>query len=232
MDTLEIVAFLAQHPEFRPAPLADLVSQYARAWNYLRHDFKDDRHLLSLFDFGRGNFAYISLDREWQQTTGFLGKAQMANAALARVLAAREADGRIPARPSLPNVARFQFFRETGDRVAGVWVVRQGPSMRFALPITTGTRPGVADYLPAPHGLPGFAVPVEQNVPALVPYLELEDGRTIVATDGADEIHPSADGRQLRAVWRRWAQIGAKSGQLVDPGPDERGALDDRRAGR
>ena len=56
MDTLEIVAFLAQHPEFRPAPLADLVSQYARAWNYLRHDFKDDRHLLSLFDFGRGNY--------------------------------------------------------------------------------------------------------------------------------------------------------------------------------
>jgi hypothetical protein len=34
MDTLEIVGFLAQHPEFRPAPLADLVSQYARAWNY------------------------------------------------------------------------------------------------------------------------------------------------------------------------------------------------------
>ena len=90
--------------------------------------------------------------------------------------------------------------------------------MRFALPITTGTRPGVADYLPAPHGLPGFAVPVEQNVPALVPYLELEDGRTIVASDGADEIHPSADGRQLRAVWRRWAVIGAKSGALVDPG--------------
>ena len=90
--------------------------------------------------------------------------------------------------------------------------------MRFALPITTGTRPGVADYLPAPHGLPGFAVPVEQNVPALVPYLELADGRTIVAADGADEIQPSADGRQLRVVWRRWAQIGAKSGQLVDPG--------------
>jgi hypothetical protein len=217
MDTLEIVAFLAQHQEFRPAPLADLVSQYARAWNYLRHDFKDDRHLLSLFDFGRGNFAYISIDREWQQTTGFLGKVQMASALLAPVLE-REKLTAYPSRPSLPNVARFQFFREQGDRVAGVWVVRQSPSLRFALPITTGTRPGVADYLPAPHGLPGFAVPVEQNVPALVPYLELEDGRTIVATDGADEIHPSADGRELRAVWRRWAAIGAKSGQLVDPG--------------
>jgi hypothetical protein len=96
--------------------------------------------------------------------------------------------------------------------------VRQSPLLRFALPMTTGTRPGVADYLPAPHGLPGFAVPVEQNVPALAPYLVLEDGRTIVAGDGADEIHPSADGRELRAVWRRWEQIGAKSGQLVDPG--------------
>jgi hypothetical protein len=52
----------------------------------------------------------------------------------------------------------------------------------------------------------------------MVPYLELEDGRTIVATDGADEIHPSADGRTLRVVWRRWAQVGKKSGQLVDPG--------------
>jgi hypothetical protein len=61
-------------------------------------------------------------------------------------------------------------------------------------------------------------VPVEQDVPALVPYLELEDGNTIVATDGADEIHPSPDGREVRAVWRRWARIGAKPGQLVDPG--------------
>ena len=217
MDTLEIVAFLAQHAEFRPAPLADLVSQYARAWNSLRHDFKDDRHLLSLYDFGRGNYSYISIDREWQQTTGFLGKVQMANAGLAPVLE-REQLTVYPARPALPNVARFQFFREHGGRVAGVWIVRQSPSLRFALPITTGTRPGVADYLPAPHGLPGFAVPVEQNVPALVPYLELEDGRTIVAGDGADEIHPSADGRELRAVWRRWASIGARSGQLVDPG--------------
>jgi len=141
----------------------------------------------------------------------------MANAGLAPVLE-REKLTAFPAHPSLANVARFQFFRDTGDRVAGVWLVRQGASLRFALPITTGTRPGVADYLPAPHGLRGIGIPVEQNVPALVPYLELEDGRTIVATDGADEIHPSADGRELRAVWRRWALVGAKSGQLVDPG--------------
>jgi hypothetical protein len=217
MDTLEIVAFLAQNSEFRPAPLADLVSQYARAWNYLRHDFRDDRHLLSLFEFGRGNYAYITIDREWQQTTGFLGKVQLANAGLAPVVE-REKLTAYPAQPALPFVRRFEFFRQQSDRVAGVWLVRQSPGMRFALPITTGTRPGVADYLPTPHGLPGFAVPVERDVPALVPYLELADGRTIVATDGADEIHPSADARELRVVWRRWAQVGTKSGQLADPG--------------
>src|SRR4029077_19781530 len=129
----------------------------------------------------------------------------------------REKLASYPPRPALPSVARFEFFRAEGGRVAGGWLVRQGP-LRFALPLTTGTRPGVADYLPAPHGLPGFAAPVEQDVAALVPHLDLADGRTIVATDGADEVQPSADGRELRAVWRRWAQVGTKSGQLVDPG--------------
>ena len=217
LDTLEIVAFVAKHPEFRPAPLADLVSQYARAWNYLRHDFKDETHLLSLFDYGRGNYSYINLDREWQQTTGFFGKAVVAQSALMPVLE-REKLATYPPRPALSPVRRFEFFRQQGDRVAGVWVVRQSPAMRFALPITTGTRPGVADYLPSPHGLPGFAVPVERDVPALVPYLELADGRTIVASDGADEIRLSADARELLVVWRRWAHVGMKSGQLVDPG--------------
>ncbi len=97
-----------------------------------------------------------------------------------------------------------------------MWLVRQGP-LSFTLPITTGTQPGVSDYLPAPHGLAGFAAPVEQIYPSLVPYLELEDGRVIVASDGADDIEPSPDGRSLRVIWRRWALIGSKSGVVVDP---------------
>lgn len=113
---------------------------------------------------------------------------------------------------------RFAFFNSTtGRRQAGVWAVRDG-ALRFALPFTTGTRPGVADYLPAPHGLPGFAAPVEQLVPALVPFLELEDGRTIVAGDGADEITPSADGRGVHATWRNWAVVGGKASERVDAG--------------
>lgn len=215
LDTLEIPGFLALNPEFRPAPLEQLAAAYHRAWQWMRKDFKDDRHLLSLFDFGRGNFSYISIDREWQQTTGSLGKLADAHMRLMKGITAAGVTV-IPDAPSLPAVARFEFFKSTA-RQAGVWLVRQGHT-RFALPFTTATRPGVADYLPAPHGLPGFAAPVEQLVPALVPFLELEDGRTIAAADGADAIVPSADGRGVRAHWSQWAVVGGKAGERTDPG--------------
>ena len=214
MDTMEIVGFLAQHPEFRPAPLNQLASAYYQAWHWLRHDYNDKSHLLSIFAFGRGNYAYITREREWQQTVNFFGKGALAHQRLGEVLA-REELTMFPAEISRPDVSRFVFFRN-GDRPAGVWLVRQG-SMYFTLPITTGTKPGVADYLPAPHGLKGFANPVEQVYPALVPFLELADGRVIVATDGADQIEPGPDGKSLRAVWKRWALVGSKSGELVDP---------------
>src|SRR6185503_19450808 len=110
---------------------------------------------------------------------------------------------------------RFEFSRR-GDRPAGTWFVNRG-RLSFNLPITIGTLPGIADSLPAPHGLANFAAPVEQVYPALVPFIELADGSELVAADGADEIEPSPDGRKLRAVWRRWALIGGKPGQLVDP---------------
>jgi hypothetical protein len=40
----------------------------------------------------------------------------------------------------------------------------------------------------------------------------------IVAGDGADEIYSGPDGRSLRAVWRKWALVGGKAGQTIDPG--------------
>src|SRR5215510_14092799 len=215
LDTLEIPGFLALNPEFRPARLEQLAAEYYRAWRWLRKDFKDDRHLLSLFDFGRGNFSYISIDREWQQTTGALGKLADAHMRLMKGITSERVTA-IPDTPSLPAVARFEFFKSTA-RQAGVWLVRQEQT-RFALPFTTATRPGIADYLPAPHGLPGFAAPVEQFVPALVPFLELEDGRTIAAAEGADAIVPSADGRGVRAHWNQWAVVGGKAGERADAG--------------
>ena len=214
LDTLEIVAFLARHPEFRPAPLSELAAAYYQAWRWLRHDYDAKAHRLSVFAFGRGNYAYISPDREWQQTTGFFGKAALAHMTFVEGLA-REGLKEFPREIKRRDLARFEFFRR-GERQAGVWLVRSGP-LYFTLPLTTGTKPGVADYLPAPHGLAGFAAPVEQVYPALVPFVELAGGRTLVAADGADEIEPAADGRSLRAVWRRWAVPGTKSGRLEDP---------------
>ena len=214
MDTMEIVGFLATHPEFRPAPLDQLASAYYQAWRWLRHDYTEKSHLLSVFAFGRGNYAYITREREWQQTVNFFGKGALAHARFTEALN-REKVKTFPAEIARPNVARFVFFRR-GERPAGVWLVRQG-GMYFTLPITTGTKPGVADYLPAPHGLPGFANPVEQVYPSMTPFVELADGRVIVATDGADEIEPAADGRSLRVIWRRWALAGSRPGQLVDP---------------
>lgn len=214
LDTLEIVAFLARHPEFQPAPLGELAAAYYQAWRWLRHDYDVKAHKLSLFAFGRGNYAYISPDREWQQTTGFFGKAALAHMLFTEALA-KEGLKQFPRSIVRRDLARFEFFRR-GERPAGVWLVRQGP-LSFTLPITTGTKPGVADYLPAPHGLAGFAAPVEQVYPALVPFVEFENGRVLTASDGADEIEPAADGKGLRAVWRRWALVGSKSGQLEDP---------------
>ncbi len=216
LDTPEIVGFLASHPEFRPASLADIAALYYQAWNYLLHDYNRERHLLSIFAFGRGNYAYISREREWQQTTGFFGKLANSHTPIVNALE-KEGVTTFPVVPLLRPVARFEFFRKAPERAAGVWVVRQG-DLRFALPITTGPRPGISDYLPAPYGLPGFAAPVEQSYPVVTPYIELVDSRVVVATDGADEIEPGADGRSLRVRWNRWAVVGTKSGQLHDVG--------------
>lgn len=215
MDTMEIVGFVAQHPQFRPAPLPQLAAAYYAAWQSLMRDYLPDRHLLNVFGFGHGHYSYINPQREWQQTTAFFGKAANAEI-LFKAAAGKENVASFPARIDLAPVARFEYFRK-GSRPAGVWVVRDG-NLSFALPITTGTKPGVADYLPAPHGFPGFSAPVEQVVPALTPFLELADGRVIAAADGADQIYPAPDGTSLRVVWNRWVTIGGKPAVFIDPG--------------
>jgi hypothetical protein len=118
---------------------------------------------------------------------------------------------------TLGNVARFEYFRNGHGRKFGVWMVRQG-GLQFSLPFVTGPLAGTSDYEPAPHGLPVMAVPVEKLYPCPVPFLDLDDGRTIAATDGADEITATADGQTVMAKWRNWVVVGDKGGQTVDPG--------------
>jgi hypothetical protein len=214
MDTMEIAAFTAQHPEFRPAPLLQLASAYYSAWRWLHNDFNPDTHLLSVFAFGRGDYSYITKEREWQQTTTFLAKVIGAHKTFMQALAAENVT-QFSSRPTLGDVARFVFFRNDSTRKFGVWVVRRG-EMHFALPFVTGPRAATSDYEPAPHGLPNFSVPVEKIYPCLVPFFELEDGQTVAATDGADDIQPSIDGQSVTATWKLWVVAGSKAGENID----------------
>jgi hypothetical protein len=216
MDTLEIAAFLGVHSEFRPAPLPQLAAAYSAAWSWLRSDFNGQTHLLSVFAFGRGDYGYITREREWQQTATFFGKVIASHQKFMKVLE-KEGVNSFPSHPTFSDVARFQYFRNGSGRQFGVWAVRQG-DLHFALPFVTGPKAATSDYEPVPDGFPGFAVPVEKLYPCLVSFLELEDGRTIAATDGADEINLSADGKSLTAIWRRWVIVGANPGIFSDPG--------------
>src|SRR2546421_4323267 len=126
MDTMEIVGFLGAHPEFRPAALEQLAGAYYQAWRWLRHDYNDKSHVLSVFAFGRGNYSYITREREWQQTVNFFGKGALAQARFVRALT-NEKIASFSSEITKPDVARFVFFRH-GDRPAGAWLVRQGPS--------------------------------------------------------------------------------------------------------
>src|SRR5260370_22386 len=115
MDTLEISAFLASYPEFRPAPLVQLASAYYAAWRWLRSDFNDQTQLLSVFAFGRGDYSYITKEREWQQTTAFLGKLINAHVALIAILE-REGVAGVSPPPALPPLSLFLFFHRSARR--------------------------------------------------------------------------------------------------------------------
>ena len=216
LDTLEIVAFLGENPEFRPARMEELAALFNQAWRWIRADYNDETHMFRVFDPGRGNYSYINPKREWQQTGTALGKIILANSSFLRTLK-KEKIAAFPTAPALADVARFDFFAKTADKQLGVWLVRKG-KLQFALPITVGTKPGVADYLPAPFGLRGFAAPVEEVYPSMVPFVTLADGKTYSASEGADKIEPGADGLSLRTTSEKWGLIGSKSGERFSNG--------------
>ncbi len=203
-DTLETCAFFAAHPDLSPVPLEDLAAAFALAWSrFVDQDYDLARHRSRYHDPGRATYAYIGANRLWSTGVGMLGKAV---GALGELQTALEKQGiqTIPAQPKLSPVNRYETFAEGH----GVWLVRQGP-LQFALPIvgSFAKTPATSDYLPVPHGLSGFAVPVQQQVPALVPFLELEDRRIITAVGRANEIEVLEAGTGLRVVWQEWQSL-------------------------
>lgn len=216
LDTLEIVAFLSENPEFRPTSLNNLASLYYQAWRWIRGSYIDERHTFNIFAYGRGNYSYISLPREFQQVSTSFAKIIVAHDSFNKILEAEKVV-QFDEKPKLENVARFEFFAKEKDKQSGVWLIRQG-NLRFALPITTGTKPAISDYLAAPFGLAGFAAPVEEVYPSFTPFFELADGKTYAASEGATEIFPSKDNQTLRGVWKKFAKISTKSGERFDIG--------------
>lgn len=216
LDTLEICAFLGEHPEFRPAKIEEIASLYNLAWRWVRKDYSDETHMFTVFAYGRGNYNYINPSREWQQAGTSFGKIIMAHDSFMKTLE-KEKITQFSSTVNLPDVNRFVFFEKKKDRQFGVWLVRQG-KFQFALPITTGTKPAIADYLPAPFGLPGFSVPVEEVYPAFASFFELSDGKIYATSEGADLIEPGADGKSLKIHYQKWGQIGSISGKVFETG--------------
>jgi hypothetical protein len=216
LDTLEIVAFLAENSEFRPTSLTNLASLYNQAWRWIRQSYIDERHTFNIFAYGRGNYSYINPTREFQQISTGFAKIIVAHDSFSKILETEKIT-EFAEKPRLENVARFDFYAKEKDKQSGVWIIRQG-NLRFALPITTGTKPAISDYLAAPFGLSGFAAPVEEIYPSFVPFFELADGKNYAASEGATEIFPSKDNQSLRVVWKKFAKIGTKSGERFEIG--------------
>ena len=218
LDTLEIVAFLAANPELRPAPLADLASEYRLAWIWLRDNYDANRHMLQVFAPGRGNYAYITKEREWQQNVGFFGKALMAQDTLMRVLAAENASTSFPSAPAPSRRRALRVLpprRSSVRRLAGA----PGPAAFRACRSPPARSPAIADYLPAPHGLPGFvgAGRTDRTRPAR---------RTSKCRTAASSSPPTAPTRSFPAPTDDRCErpggassvVGGKTGEWIEPG--------------
>ena len=183
------------HPSLRPAPMADLASAYRLAWRWLHDNYDGNRHMLSVFAPGRGNYAYITKEREWQQNVGFFGKALMA---------ARRADARAGG-----GEGRV-VSRAAG--AAGSGALRVLPPRRPSGG-RVGGAPGPVVVCAADHdgheagrgGLPSGAARAcrirgagrtDWSRPARRTS-RWRMARTIAATDGADAIVAGSDGRSL-----------------------------------
>jgi len=148
-------------------------------------------------------------------TTTFFAKLLMLISNLTNALA-KENITAFSSHPTLANVARFVYFRNDSGRKSGVWVVRQG-ELHFALPFVNRAARSYLRLRAGSSRAPGLRRRRWRNtIPCLVPFLDLEDGTTIAAADGADEIHPSRMGK-CYAAWKRWVVVGAKAGETIDP---------------
>jgi len=92
-----------------------------------------------------------------------------------------------------------KFFEKKKDRQYGVKHL-SGKKFQFALPVTTGTKPAITDYLPAPFRLAGF---FPRRSKKFIPrwFLNLTMiRRTLLRKERL--IPAGADGKTVRITWQ------------------------------
>ena len=216
LDSIEIAAFLADEPDLQPGAASGPGRGLRRVLALAARDYRDDAHLLSVFAFGRGNYAYISREREWQQTAGFFGKL---TAAQAKLFAALEREGvtDVPDRVPMAPVARYVAFA-AGDRPAG----RVGGA-----PGADALRAAVHERAPPRlRGLPARAArtarfrgarrarePRARDLRRARGRADADDRRTARTRSSR-----TPDGLGVTARWHRLALIGGPEGRREDAG--------------
>jgi len=201
-DTFEQCAFLAEYPELSPIQLPLIVTIYNHAWaHYIKHQYNFTTHLSRMHEPGRGTYSYVSPNRTWFYSVHTFGKIAL-SAKIVLEACSKSGISSWTIKPELPPVNRWiPINHPDKTRKMGWWIVRN-PGNYFVLPCVGGmSKSATSDYLPIPYGFEGVEIPVAQNIPALIPFFTLADGRTLSTSDGADSVALSEDGKSLSLYW-------------------------------
>jgi hypothetical protein len=178
-DTFEQVGFLANHPNLSPITLPKLGATYINCWNiYFTHEYNTERHLNRMLDEGRATWSYAKRNRIWSYSVGTLSKICYSFEQLKKELEANTLQT-IDNTVHLKKISIIQFFNSKN----GVWIF-QNSNRNLVLPFVGYG--ATSDYLPAPYGLDDIEMPVQVNLPMMVPFLTLENGETVTVCQGAD----------------------------------------------
>jgi hypothetical protein len=129
----------------------------------------------------------------------------------------KEGIATFPVVPALSRVARFEFFRKTTGAIGGC-LVSATRDASLCVADHDWSKAGNVRLFTGAARLAGFCCTGRADLSALTAYVELADGRTVVATDGADVIEPATDGQSLHVRWTRWAVVGTPAGKVQDVG--------------
>ncbi|MCS7004506.1 MAG: hypothetical protein NZM38_04190 [Cytophagales bacterium] len=179
-DTWEQSAFFIKNPDFSPTSPQNLLAVFQKSYEYYRkHEYDEEKHINRMLDSGRATYAYAGRDRIWQYSIGALGKLALS---LQEIVTSLDTATQIR-NPTFSKVNKWYEFRKKPSPM-GLWAYRCR-NRYFVIPVvgSFGEAP-VSDYQHIPYGLPYLAIPVNQKVPNLMPYLKIQDSVFTFGNEG------------------------------------------------